>query len=102
MAKADLTAQRLREALHYDPETGVFTWATAVSSKTVPGARAGNQHIAGYFRIRLDGYSYKAHRLAWLYMTGAWPAECIDHINRNNSDNRFSILREATHKQYME
>ena len=40
--------------------------------------------------------SYSAHRLAWLWMTGAWPKSDIDHINRDKSDNRFSNLREAT------
>jgi hypothetical protein len=35
------------------------------------------------------------HRLAWLYVTGAWPKKHLDHINGDRADNRFCNLREA-------
>lgn len=102
MANDKLTAERVREVLHYDPSTGNFIWAKAISRKIAPGKKAGNVHPAGYLRIRIDGVMYKAHRLAWLYTHGKWPEFLIDHINGDNSDNRICNLRDVNHKQNME
>lgn len=95
MAANDLTAQRLRELLHYDPETGVFT-RKACYSKLWLGAIAGTLTAHKYVTIRIDGYRVKAHRLAWLYVTGSWPENFIDHINGIRFDNRFANLRDVT------
>ena len=97
MASTDfISAERLRELLSYDPDTGEFTWAIA-RPKCIPGTQAGNSsHPRGYIQIRVDRRRYYAHRLAWLYMTGAWPAGEIDHINGIRSDNSFSNLRSVT------
>jgi hypothetical protein len=53
----------------------------------------------GYLNIGIDGRTYRAHRLVWLYMTSAWPSGGLDHINRDRSDNRFANLRLATGSQ---
>lgn len=93
-----LTHERLKNQLHYDPASGVFTWA-AKKQKVKVGSVAGKVRPNGYVEIRVDLISYQAHRLAWLYMTGDWPEADIDHINRNPSDNRFTNLRPATRSQ---
>lgn len=94
-----LTQERLRALLHYDPETGVFTRVKSVRGFRA-GIEAGALHQAsGYVYIGVDRHSYRAHRLAWLYMTGEWPADDLDHINRNRADNRWINLREATRSQ---
>lgn len=103
MAKADLTAARLRELLHYDQETGAFHWRVFRSGRALPGQRAANvTRSSGYTYIFVDGYLYAAHRLAWLYVTGNWPAKYIDHADGTKSNNAFSNLREADHRKNME
>lgn len=89
-----LTQARLKELLHYDPETGVFTWKTSWGNRRVPGDVAGKAHnVTGYTVIRLDGVNYRGQRLAWLYQTGEWPEGEIDHINGLRSDDRLCNLR---------
>jgi hypothetical protein len=91
-----LTAERLREMLHYDPETGVFTSKSHRTSNATAGKVAGWVRPNGYRQISVDGFRYRAHRLAWVYMTGGWPQDDVDHINRFRDDNRWVNLRAAT------
>lgn len=101
MAKANLTAQRVREVLHYDPETGCFTWAVRTSNRVKVGDRVGNESH-GRIQTSIDGVRCELHRLAWLYMTREWPKHDIDHINGNPSDNRFANLRDVPHRMNIE
>lgn len=90
-----LTPERLRELLHYDPETGVFTWIAERRRKVKAGDVAGCKRTGEYIKIRIDYQLHLAHRLAWLYVHGVWPKRFIDHINCDRSDNRIANLREA-------
>ena len=96
-----LTQQRLKELLVYDPETGVFTWRKDRADNARRGAIAGSPKSDGYMRLCIDGRRYRAHRIAWLYVTGKWPTKEIDHINGDGLDNRWANLREATRSQNM-
>lgn len=90
-----MTSDELRSLLHYDPDTGVFTWIAGKRKGTIAG-KGGKRGYKGYWRIYIFGKDRPAHRLAWLYMTGDWPKEHIDHVNGIRDDNRFSNLREAS------
>lgn len=98
-----LTAARLREYLSYDPDTGVFRWLIDKTSRARVGQIAGTiqRMRPGYsrWRIFIDGFEYKANRLAWLYMTGEWPVGKVDHENTDPMDNRWVNLRIATSAQ---
>jgi hypothetical protein len=96
-----LTQERLRELLHYDPETGVFTRITSYYKSRI-GKVVGTRDTRGYTVMSLDRKTQLAHRLAWLYVHGYWPAFHIDHINGDTEDNRISNLREAVAKQNQE
>jgi len=96
-SNSTLTAERLREVLSYDPETGEFTRAITLR-KWKSGQRAGSLNkVTGYIYIMVDGYSSTGHRLAWLYMTGNWPIGSIDHKDGVRSNNRFANLRDVQH-----
>lgn len=102
-----ITQELLQELLDYDPDTGVFTWlrrpgndrCTNSWNARYAGNRAGLVNARGYRMIRIGGPQYRAHRLAWLYVHGEWPADQIDHINGVSDDNRIANLREATNSE---
>lgn len=91
-----VTHERLLEVLNYDPSTGAFTWRFQISNRVSAGSIAGSFTDDGYICISLDGKRYRAHRLAWLYMTSVWPEFFIDHKDNNRSNNEWSNLRQAT------
>ena len=95
-----LTQNQLKHFLHYDPDTGLFTWRNPTSKKYQPGdATATSAACGGYLRVGVAGKRYLAHRLAWLYVHGELHDLEIDHINQNKTDNRISNLRLATRTQ---
>ena len=94
-----LTQEELKKLLHYNPDTGVFTWRVSRGRNKAGNVAGHVSKNSGYVEIRLGKKLFKAHRLAWLYMTGEWPREGIDHINGVKDNNRWVNLREATHRQ---
>lgn len=104
-----ITAAYLRECVDYFPDTGDFVWRARPRShfnsnqhmlrinKMRAGQVAGcEQKSSGYRSIQIARRQYYSHRLAFLWMTGEWPKDQIDHINRKRNDNRWANLRSAT------
>lgn len=94
----NISVERLREVLDYDPETGIFVWKVRLSRKCRVGTRAGHFHRQGYRVITIERANFMAHRLAWLYVTGAWPSNHIDHIDGNPDNNSWGNLRDVGHE----
>jgi hypothetical protein len=101
-----LTAERLRQVLAYEPESGNFRWLSSPTAsgrrRTRVGMSAGWLENTGYVRITIDGKTYLAHRLAWLYVHGSWPTSELDHRNGRGDDNRIANLRDVTHAKNMQ
>lgn len=93
-SKTDLSYSRLRELLSYDQETGIFRWL--VKRPRSKSEVAGYRNNGGYTQIGIDGKIYMAHVLAWFYVHERWPANQLDHRNRDRSDNRIDNLRLAS------
>jgi len=95
--KKKLTQQRLKQVVKYCPESGLFSAIQAISQRKY-GDILNKSLSSGYVVIRIDGVLYRAHRLAFLYMTGKWPNK-VDHKNLDRSDNRWCNLRECSHAE---
>lgn len=96
MAKVDsISAERLREIVNYDPETGEFTWKFCHRRRTNKDGKVGHLSASGYVQMYVDGINTRAHRLAWLYVHGVYPGGHIDHINGDRADNRIANLRDV-------
>jgi len=110
-----ITPEIIRELLHYEPSTGVFTWrernrkwfASEGSCKSwnkrLAGSRAGHvwANEKGYQsrRIGVLGKSFLEHHLAWMYMTGKPAPDEIDHINQDATCNKWENLRASSRNQ---
>lgn len=101
MAVEHLTAQILRELLHYCPESGVFTRLRSTGTAK-RGDLAGWKEPHGYIKISILGRKHYAHRCAILYVTGEWPCSDVDHIDGNKSNNSISNLRVVTRQTNMQ
>lgn len=91
-----ITADRVRELLIYEPETGRFIWRVDRYRKAKAGSEAGKVKSDNRRYIGLDYHEYQASKIAWLYMLGEWPDFIIDHENRDSSDDRWENLRRAS------
>lgn len=98
---SSLTRDKLMHLLKYDMSTGEFFWRVPRGAGTKAGDKAGHTASDGYTRISIEDKKYLAHRLAWFYMSGEWPAEEIDHRDGDKSNNKIDNLRCCSRKENM-
>jgi len=108
MKREELTQERLKELLHYDPETGVFTWkerplesfANVIAGKRWNKRFANKKTVLSKSNrgniIWLLGKIYLSRRLAWMYIYGKFPENGIDNIDGNKYNDSICNLREST------
>jgi len=101
--KEKATAERVRQAFWYNKKTGELIWLIQSGSRSIPGQRAGSIHTdqEGYQSryITLDKRLYRSAHVIWIWMTGKWPTETIDHKNTDSLDDSWDNLREANQSQ---
>lgn len=93
-----ITQSELKSVLQYEPRTGLWTWRVSHRGQKKAGDFAGTPTHNGYTAIKIAQKVYSAHRLAFLYMTGAIPG-IVDHVNGVRSDNKWGNLRGCTQAQ---
>ena len=101
---SDVSPERVREILDYDPQTGRFRWKRREENGAwwngrYAGTVAGGCDSKGYRRIAIDNRGHRAHRLAWVWVTGRWPDREVDHIDGNRANNAWANLRLASTAQ---
>jgi hypothetical protein len=99
-----LDQSEIKRILSYDPQTGELKWRLRADrdrswNHRFVGEIAGAVLTNGYRYINFNGKLHTAHRVAWLYMIGEWPASQVDHVNRDRADNRWANLRLATQSE---
>ena len=87
--RGPVNAESIKVLIDYDPATGFIRRKTGRTADII----ANHTMAEGYIRITIDGFKYLGHILAWLYMTGDWAPDEIDHMDGNRSNNRWSNLR---------
>jgi len=102
----ELTQEYLKSILHYDPDTGIFTWKNRDDVNKSWNTKYANTIAGslnnGYYQICINRSIIKAHRLAFLYIIGRYPLFEVDHINSIKTDNKWKNLREATKSENLQ
>ena len=90
----NITQERVRQLFDY--KDGSLIRKVSVGMRGKKGDVVGWKDSDGYLVTGVDGKNYKNHRLIWLWFYGYLPENCLDHKDKNPSNNDISNLREAS------
>lgn len=84
---------------YFEYRDGKLFWIKKKGPKTYIGKEVGSLRKDGYRHTYINGRAYFVHHLIWLYHTGSYPENNIDHINRDITDDSIENLRLADKSQ---
>ena len=82
----------------FDYRDGNLYWKLKKSDKIKIGQKAGSKSTNNYYNIRIDGASYKLHRIIYIMHFGFVP-EQLDHIDGDPTNNRIENLRPCNYSE---
>ena len=105
------TLEQLQKVFRVDTTTGKVYWLvrrpkhggwtqTGDLAGYIPNENCGR--TAGRAMLRYEGQTYQISRLVWLFATGAWPTQMIDHIDKDPTNDAFSNLRDVSNKENLQ
>jgi hypothetical protein len=92
----ELTQALVKSLLNYDPITGRLIHLVDRRPRGKAGEPAGWVNSRGYCRVSIEGVNLPANKIIWLWMTGTYPTEDVDHKDRNRANDVWSNLRLAS------
>ena len=113
-----ITHEYIKQCFSYNKETGLLRWLQRPRNHflTTHEFKRWNTRYSGsvagspshkkasgttYLQVKIGGRLYPNHRVIVLFVTGTFPANEVDHKNRNGKDNRWENLRDVTAKENM-
>lgn len=91
--KKEISVERIKEVLSYNPETGSLTWKAKTAKFDRTGQEAGSKSdYRGYRIISLDKKDYMAQRIAYILMTGEIPPGILGFKDNNPSNLKWGNI----------
>ena len=110
-AEALFPLETMRIFLRYDPATGGLYWkprkdlwfrstrSYKIWNTKYAGKQAGSIGTLGYRQLSILNFRFYEHRIVYLFETGLWPENEIDHRDGNRANNLWENLHETTRLQ---
>ena len=105
VSKRDLSQEEANKVFDYLPDIGKLVWSVDIGTRARRGNIAGHlfkqkKRKTDYWRVKLNGVNYMAHRVIWTMKYGDIPEGIeIDHEDGNGLNNTIQNLRLVTHAQ---
>ena len=90
-----LTQTLVRKIFDYDPNKGRLTWRATGRVAGYPVRCRSRRRGETYWSVELRGKQYRAHRIAWLYVTGEW-ARYVVPLDGDGLNLRWNNLQKRT------
>ena len=94
--RVPISYRRVKELFDYHPD-GYLIWKVSPSNSVPAGSIAGHTcKDTNYINVRVDGNTYKMHRLIYVWHHGYNPEREVDHKDQDTTNNKIDNLREVS------